>query len=85
MPDLASIASPRAPGNVNRSPTTGGSEYNTSEYGGGGRATEELARFFREKAERGEEGLTAIEQAGVMHLMQQGKLFPLTDCCIPRN
>lgn len=37
-----------------------------------GRANEELARFFKEKAERGDEPLTAVEQAGVFHLMQQG-------------
>lgn len=75
MPDLASVASPRAPGNFARSPTAAASDYNASEYSaGGGAATEELARFFREKAERGEEGLTAIEQAGVMHLLQQGEL-----------
>ncbi|GAA6013984.1 hypothetical protein JCM11491_003477 [Sporobolomyces phaffii] len=76
MPDLASITSPRAPGNFARTPTTGESEYTVSEFGGGGGATEELARFFREKAERGEEGLTAIEQAGVMHLMQQAQSVP---------
>ncbi|GAA5895716.1 uncharacterized protein JCM6883_001597 [Sporobolomyces salmoneus] len=72
MPDLASIASPH----LARGGPTGGSEYNTSEYGGGGAANEELARFFREKAERGEEGLTAIEHAGVMHLMQQAQSIP---------
>ncbi|GAA5994448.1 hypothetical protein JCM5350_007038 [Sporobolomyces pararoseus] len=76
MPDLASIASPRAPGNFARSPTAGVSEYSASEYGTHGGATEELARFFKEKAERGEEGLTAIEQAGVMHLMQQAQSVP---------
>lgn len=39
-----------------------------------GRATEELARFFRDKADRGDEPLSAIEQAGVFALMQQGEL-----------
>jgi len=75
MPDLASLAaSPRARGNFARSPTHSDSMYGGgSEHGASGGATEELARFFREKAERGEEGLTAVEQAGVMHLMQQGK------------
>lgn len=79
MPDLASLAaSPRPPGNFARSPTRSDSIYAAgSEHGAGGGATEELARFFREKAERGEEGLTAVEQAGVMHLMQQGELSEL--------
>ncbi|KAK4049133.1 hypothetical protein OIV83_004349 [Microbotryomycetes sp. JL201] len=37
------------------------------------RANEELANFFREKAQRGGEPLTPIEQAGVLHLMQQAQ------------
>ncbi|GAA5825220.1 hypothetical protein JCM11251_006150 [Rhodosporidiobolus azoricus] len=36
-------------------------------------ATHELARFWQEKAQRGEEHLTAVEQAGVMQLMQQAQ------------
>ncbi|GAA5874925.1 hypothetical protein JCM1840_007152 [Sporobolomyces johnsonii] len=86
MPDLAGVASnstlstPRLPGNFARSPShaslagsRGGSVYGGSEMGGSGKATEELARFFAEKAGRGEDGLTAVEQAGVMHLMQQAQ------------
>ncbi|KAK4055850.1 hypothetical protein OIO90_003105 [Microbotryomycetes sp. JL221] len=37
------------------------------------KANEELANFFRQKAERGDEPLTPIEQAGVLHLMQQAQ------------
>ncbi|KAM0786529.1 hypothetical protein ACM66B_001986 [Microbotryomycetes sp. NB124-2] len=37
------------------------------------RANEELANFFREKAQRDGEPLTPIEQAGVLHLMQQAQ------------
>ncbi|GAA5879742.1 hypothetical protein JCM16303_004157 [Sporobolomyces ruberrimus] len=79
MPDLASIASPRQPGFPAQSTNAVDSEYSASELGAGGvggGATEELARFFREKAERGEEGLTAVEQAGVMHLMQHAQSVP---------
>lgn len=54
------------------------SAYADSEAGAArsppGRATEELARFFRDKADRGDEPLSAIEQAGVFALMQQGEL-----------
>ncbi|GAA5924256.1 hypothetical protein JCM1841_006887 [Sporobolomyces salmonicolor] len=86
MPDLAVVAStstlstPRLPGNFARSPShvslagsRGGSIYGGSERGGSGKAAEELARFWAEKAGRGEDGLTAVEQAGVMHLMQQAQ------------
>ncbi|SCV70327.1 BQ2448_1721 [Microbotryum intermedium] len=48
-----------------------------------GRANEELARFFREKADRGDEPLTAIEQAGVLHLMQQAKAENLPTAFTP--
>lgn len=84
MPDLASFAStPRVNSTTSRSPTQAAeSVYGGSEYGGG--ATEELARFFREKAERGEEGLSAIEQAGVMHLMQQGEIRSLFESNLER-
>lgn len=50
-----------------------GSDYTLEGRSPPGRANEELARFFREKADRGDEPLTAIEQAGVFHLMQQGE------------
>lgn len=43
-----------------------------------GRANQELARFFQEKAEAGDAPLTAFEQAGVYQLLQQGmSIFPL--------
>lgn len=35
-------------------------------------ATQELARFFQDKADRGEDRLSAVEQAGVYQLMQRG-------------
>lgn len=59
----------------------GGSEApyeNDSNRSPPGRATAELARFFREKADRGDEPLTAIEQAGVFALMQQGDYSKLS-------
>ncbi|GAA5942204.1 hypothetical protein JCM3775_001351 [Rhodotorula graminis] len=36
-------------------------------------ATQELARFFQDKADRGEDRLSAVEQAGVFQLMQRAQ------------
>lgn len=89
MPNLASAATtPRFPGNFAPSPLAiqrqaTPSAWGESQYDGAGRsppagrATEELARFFREKADRGDEPLTAVEQAGVFALMQQGEFLSL--------
>ncbi|SGY14904.1 BQ5605_C013g07160 [Microbotryum silenes-dioicae] len=54
-----------------------------SERSAPGRANEELARFFRDKADRGDEPLTAIEQAGVLHLVQQAKAENLPTAFTP--
>ncbi|ORY70641.1 hypothetical protein BCR35DRAFT_307947 [Leucosporidium creatinivorum] len=65
----------------------GGSEAqyeNDSNRSPPGRATAELARFFREKADRGDEPLTAIEQAGVFALMQQAQAESLPTAFTPR-
>lgn len=84
MPNLnlpASAAAPRSQGRFDQQPSATtrsnasvheGSHYALEGRSPPGRATEELARFFREKANRGDEPLTAVEQAGVFHLMQQG-------------
>ncbi|GAA5990265.1 hypothetical protein JCM11641_001803 [Rhodosporidiobolus odoratus] len=70
LPNLAAVSIPRTSSALSRSPMNA-STY--SEEDGPSSATHELARFFQEKAERGKERLTAIEQAGVMQLMQQAQ------------
>ncbi|BGP17359.1 hypothetical protein JCM10213_003403 [Rhodosporidiobolus nylandii] len=69
LPNLAAAAgaTPRS-----RSPLAG-SAYSGESAAGLSSATHELARFFQEKAERGEEHLTPVEQAGVLQLMQQAQ------------
>ncbi|BGP41364.1 hypothetical protein JCM10450v2_005405 [Rhodotorula kratochvilovae] len=93
MPNLAALAStssslatPRFPGALARSPsyahfadaqsayTAESAVASTSSH-----ATQELARFFQDKAERGEDHLSAVEQAGVLQLMQQSQ----TEAALP--
>lgn len=84
LPNLAAtLATPRFGRAVDRSPSYArfadpqsalsaeSAVHSTSSH-----ATQELARFFRAKADRGEEQLTPVEQAGVLHLMQQGAYLP---------
>lgn len=54
------------------------SKYGTLEGSPPGRANQELARFFAEKAEAGDARLTAFEQAGVYQLLQQGTSLSLS-------
>ncbi|BGP33148.1 hypothetical protein JCM10296v2_004937 [Rhodotorula toruloides] len=85
MPNFAarSVATPRFPGNYSRSPSfahfadtqsarTAHSAVDTITS----TATHELARFFQEKASRGDEHLTAVEQAGILQLMQRAQKVP---------
>lgn len=46
-------------------------------------ATESLALFFREKADAGNVPLNAIEEAGVLRLMQQAQLESLPTAFTP--
>ncbi|GAA6054296.1 hypothetical protein JCM3770_001420 [Rhodotorula araucariae] len=90
MPNLAALAStssglsmPRFPSALARSPNPAhfadAQSAHTAESAVASvssHATQELARFFQDKAERGEDRLSAIEQAGVLQLMQQAQNEP---------
>ncbi|BGP09154.1 hypothetical protein JCM10049v2_005009 [Rhodotorula toruloides] len=85
MPNFAarSLATPRFPGNYSRSPSfahfadaQSARTAHSAVDSISSTATHELARFFQEKASRGDEHLTAVEQAGVLQLMQRAQNVP---------
>ncbi|BGP25616.1 hypothetical protein JCM10295v2_004544 [Rhodotorula toruloides] len=85
MPNFAarSLATPRFPGNYSRSPSfahfadvQSARTAHRAVDSISSTATHELARFFQEKASRGDEHLTAVEQAGVLQLMQRAQDVP---------
>ncbi|TNY21501.1 hypothetical protein DMC30DRAFT_199261 [Rhodotorula diobovata] len=74
------LATPRFPGALRRSPSRAHYADAQSAYtaesaaaSSSSHATQELARFFQAKAERGEDRLSAVEQAGVFQLMQRAQ------------
>lgn len=83
------LATPRFPGALRRSPSRAHYADAQSAYtaesaaaSSSSHATQELARFFQAKAERGEDRLSAVEQAGVFQLMQRGASSALLECVL---